>query len=83
MPGDPVELPDPDIVVSDVNIEIIQSYPKGFRLLVLMKMDQPKTWRDWRNFLWGFDIWFSGVPMAKTIVLANLVMWALMWAAGR
>ena len=79
----PAELLDPDSwALTDQDIHIIQPYPKGFRLLVLMKMDDPKTWRDWRNFLWGFDIWFGWVPTGKLIVLANLVMWALMWRFG-
>jgi hypothetical protein len=44
---------------------------------------RPEDWIDWKNLLWGFDIWYGPVPVGKSIVLANLIMWALMWLALR
>ena len=32
-----------------------------------------------RNLLWGADIFIQGVPMIKLMIVANVVMWALLW----
>jgi hypothetical protein len=29
--------------------------------------------------IWGMDIWFSDLPLCKTIILANIIMWFLLW----
>lgn len=59
----------------------INQYPKGWKFLALHYQDKwkPEGWRQWRNYLWGFDIWFDRVPMMKLILLLNLVAWTIMW----
>lgn len=75
MPG---EIPDPDPWIVSKDYAFIQPYPKGFKMLQLNPWDRPRGLRQWRNFAWGFDIWYGPVPVGKTIVAANLVVWALM-----
>ncbi len=36
----------------------------------------PKGWGQWIVFLWGMDIWFGKWPLCKSLVAANLLMWA-------
>ena len=33
------------------------------------------------NALWGTDIWIDGVPFLKCLVLANIIVWLLMWCS--
>lgn len=32
----------------------------------------------WRT-IWGTDIFIGSIPMIKLMVLANVIMWALLW----
>ena len=34
--------------------------------------------RNWFRRLWGADIWINNIPVVKTIVLANITVWALL-----
>jgi len=56
---------------------------KGWRLVRLcIGRERPGTTVDWLWMLWGFDVWIGRVPLLKLVVLANLVMWVLMWGSG-
>lgn len=57
----------------------IEKYPRGWKLLSLHLADRPKNIGEWKNFLWGFDLWYGSIPLGKGIVVANLIMWVLMW----
>ena len=30
-------------------------------------------------YLWGADIWFGRVPMVKSMILANVVVWVMLF----
>jgi hypothetical protein len=69
-----------------VYVTKVRRYTRGWKLLELHGIHEdfrPEDWIDWKNLLWGFDIWYGPVPVGKSIVLANLIMWAMMWMALR
>ena len=37
---------------------------------------------NWLQILWGLDIFFNGMPLIKTMVVTNIVLWALFKAIG-
>ena len=41
----------------------------------------PRSLLAWLGWAWGQDLWIHGVPLIKLMVVANLVMWALLWFA--
>jgi hypothetical protein len=53
----------------------------GFRALQLNLVFRVRdlAWRDQLRYAWGFDIWLDRVPVCKTILLANIIMWVLLW----
>jgi len=44
-----------------------------------------EAWKKigWLRGLWGLDIWINDVPVVKALVVANIVIWMLMWRALR
>ncbi len=52
---------------------------KGFRLMQLTLGKRPMTRRGWINLIMGFDIWLGPLPFLRTVVIANLIMWVLLW----
>jgi hypothetical protein len=32
------------------------------------------------KFIWGADIWLGNIPFMKSLILANIIVWAIMWA---
>ncbi|MCK5548798.1 MAG: hypothetical protein KAI64_07265 [Thermoplasmata archaeon] len=40
---------------------------------------RPKGFDEWVYFLWGFDVWYGPVPLMKSVVVSNVIMWVLMW----
>ena len=33
------------------------------------------------KIIWGTDIFINGVPMIKLMILANILMWVLLWVS--
>jgi len=53
-------------------------YPKGWKVLQL-KLEKPKGLRQWINALWGLDVFIHKVPLLKTIILSNIIVWILLF----
>jgi len=56
-----------------------QLYGPSYKALCLAILKYPTTAKDCFWLLWGTDIWFGCIPFCKTIMLANLVMWAILF----
>ncbi len=61
-------------------IEIIEIYGKEWKLMQLSFGEKPMTFMGWINLIKGFDIWIGPIPLLKTIIITNLIMWILLWA---
>lgn len=59
-------------------IRIYEPFPKGYKHFELRMYERPEGFRQWRNFLWGFDLWFGPVPVVKTVILANVIVWMVL-----
>ena len=33
----------------------------------------------WLRFLWGADIWIEGLPVLKLLILANIIVWLILF----
>lgn len=40
------------------------------------------NWKEVIKTLWGFDIWFGDFPMLKLIILANIIVWLLLFGGA-
>jgi len=62
-------------------IEIFKNFSRGWKLMGLHMNVRPKGFDEWFYFLWGFDLWYGPVPFAKSVILANLIVWTILWSA--
>ena len=56
-----------------------KNFSRGWKLLALHMNVRPKGFDEWVYFLWGFDVWYGPVPLMKSVVVSNVIMWVLMW----
>jgi len=57
--------------------------PKIYRAIDIdMPFSAVKEWGLWR-VLWGTDVFINNIPVLKFIVLANFVVWLIMWLANK
>jgi len=35
----------------------------------------------WRKAIWGLDIWMNNVPILKSLIAANILVWIILWFA--
>ena len=53
--------------------------PKGWKMLSMDLHNRPKTFKEWRRVIWGYDIFLEGFPFLKILLLANILMWIGLW----
>jgi len=53
-------------------------YPKGWKALSFFQPDKPMG-MEWFHFLWGWDIFYGEFPLLKSLVLANALVWVVLW----
>ena len=59
---------------------LYKPYGKGWKLVELCAGNsRPEGTKEWLGFLWGFDLWCMGVPVIKTMVLSNLIVWGVLF----
>jgi hypothetical protein len=58
-------------------IVIEQPFPKGWRAIEFKFSSCPNTIIQWFNFLWGWDIWYEHLPVVKSLILINILVWLL------
>jgi len=63
------------ILASEGEITDFEFYPRGWKLLQLTFLERPKGIRQWTTVLWGFDIFLWRLPLLKTILATNTLMW--------
>ena len=47
-------------------------------ITIVLGKPQEKIGRNWFHKLWGADVWVNDIPILKTLVLANIIVWILM-----
>ena len=57
---------------------VFNPYPKGWKAFAI-KLGTPKGLRQWINAIWGLDIFIYRVPLLKTIILSNIIVWILLF----
>ena len=55
-------------------------YAHGFKALQI-NLKSPVRIREWWWFLWGVDIFLGEVPVIKTMIGLNLLVWGLLLTA--
>lgn len=58
-------------------MEKIKIYHAKWRALDFTIDVRPKGLREWLNLIYGWDIFFNGVPFLKTLILANILVWLI------
>lgn len=53
--------------------------PKGWKMFSMELYNRPKTFKEWRRVIWGYDIFVQGIPFLKILLLANILMWVGLW----
>ena len=38
-----------------------------------------RGWKSRLNVVWGYDIFLNGVPLLKSLVLANVIVWVVLF----
>ena len=56
-------------------------YEVGTFRAILITFDFKSIIREigWLKTIWGYDIFMNGVPLLKTLVLANVIAWVIMF----
>ena len=70
----------------------MQMKPGSFRLvLVQMEWRRIIAWAikqgpplvGWWRTIYGMDIWLGRVPLIRTMIAANILVWIILWFASR
>jgi len=66
----------------DAKLRINQTFRDGLKCkAVYIQCFTSKTLLSFKigYWLWGMDIWINNVPVMKTIIIANIVVWLLLF----
>ena len=52
-----------------------------FRAVELISTEVTKghNWKTVSKILWGMDIWINNIPVVKVLILANVIVWLLLF----
>jgi len=65
-----------DIIIDTIfNMNEFREY-KAIQYILGPSM-KPRGIKQWARYLWGYDIWVGSVPLIKTIVFVNVIVWLL------
>jgi len=43
------------------------------------RKDNTVGWKETIKILWGFDIWMGNTPIVKVLILANVIVWLILF----
>lgn len=77
---------------ADSNVVIADGKTKNFRLMVVgISWDETRSMLKWAQrlrcehglltILYGIDIWINGIPLIRTLIAANILVWIILWLA--
>ncbi len=46
-----------------------------------LKRESGSPMLDWFRYAWGLDIWFHNLPLCKTMLLVNLIVWVVLYVS--
>ena len=63
------------------NLEIKHVYNSKWKALEFRTGEngKPKGFKEWFWFLWGSDVFFNRVPIFKTMIAANFLVWIILF----
>jgi len=55
----------------------IKPFPRGWKAVRFTFAEKPRGMNQWFNALWGWGIWYYNVPVVKTLLICNILIWAI------
>ena len=62
------------------DMEIIDiCFNRSFKMIKIDLEFKPKNISELFWMVWGFDIFMNNIPFLKTIIVANIIVWSLLF----